>query len=310
MIWNKIKISTEQGEIVDGIAPVIISASRATDIPAFFALSFMDDLRKGYNKWVNPFNRKSSYISFANTRLIVFWTKNPAPLLPFLDEISRMGINYYFQFTLNDYENEGFEPDVPALSNRIETFINLSEKLGREKLIWRFDPLVLSAELTIPILLERIYYTGNKLINHTNSLVFSFVDVMNYRKVQNNLVRKSAYYTKENFQNAEFTLTQKHEFAEGLKKISNEWKQKNSKFEISTCAEDINLENFNIKHSKCIDDELIIELFRDDKVLMDFINHSNIKDKGQRKHCRCISSKDIGAYNTCKHLCIYCYALK
>lgn len=293
--------------------PIIISASRATDIPAFFASEFMDSLRKGNTTWINPFNHKPYHISFANTRLIVFWTKNPNPIIPFLDEINKMGINYYFQYTLNDYEHEGLERYLPALHERIESFIKLSEIIGREKVIWRFDPLILTDTTTIPVLLDRIQNIGGQLLNHTNKLVFSFVDVMKYRKVKNKLIHFSDCFTMENIESAEFTNTQKLEFAYGLSQIHKKWKKANHGFEISTCAEDINLNEFEISHNKCIDDNLMLNLFSNDKALMDFLSpksqfNRNLKDKGQRKECLCIVSKDIGAYNTCKYSCLYCYA--
>src|SRR5574344_905387 len=105
---EKIKIVTEHGESVDALAPVIISASRSTDIPAFYAKWFLNRLAKGYCVWHNPFNKKPSYVSFQNTKVIVFWTKDPAPIIPYLDELDKRGLGYYFQVTLNDYEKEGF----------------------------------------------------------------------------------------------------------------------------------------------------------------------------------------------------------
>jgi hypothetical protein len=289
-----VKIKNESGESIEAIVPVIISASRATDIPAFFAESFIDSLRKGYTRWRNPFNNRTSYISFDKTRLIVFWTKNPEPLIPYLDEIDRMGINYYFQYTLNDYEKEGFEPNLPQLSKRIETFVRLSEMIGKGKVIWRFDPLILTEKITIPVLLKRIKRIGDALINHTNKLVFSFIDVNKYRKVQKNLIKHSDYFTKDNILESEFTNAQMLEFAEGLNKIYSEWKRENSEFNIASCAEEIDLENYGIEHNSCVYDKQIAEQFG--------------KDKGQRKYCGCIMSKDIGAYNTCKCGCVYCYA--
>ena len=109
---NSVYIINDKGERVEATAPVIISASRSTDIPAFYAKWFFNRLAKGYCVWYNPFNKKPMYISFKNTKAIVFWTKNPKPILPYLKELDARGIHYYFQVTLNDYVNEGFEPNV------------------------------------------------------------------------------------------------------------------------------------------------------------------------------------------------------
>jgi len=319
--WQKEKIKTDNGEMKDGIAPVIISASRSTDIPALHSEWFINRLEKGYVVWVNPFNRKNpQYISFKNTRVITFWTKNPKPLIKYLYIIDKKNISYYFQYTLNNYEKENFEPNVPKLEKRINTFKELSNKIGKEKAIWRFDPLILTPEMKVRDLLVRIWNLGKELVPYTNKLVYSYADIMVYKKVQNNLLRETNYYTKENISEAEFDKAKKEEFAEGMQKILYEWIKINPDFEVATCAEDIDLEKYEIKHNKCIDDDLMIKLFYNDKVLMDFLGYKpnqknlfgvsrpKLKDKGQRLACGCIFSKDIGSYNTCIHLCTYCYA--
>ena len=109
------------------VEPDIISASRSTDIPAFYADWFFHRLETGYSVWNNPFNGKKSYISYRNTRFIVFWSKNPKPLLPYLPILKERGIGCYIQFTLNDYEEDGLETGVPPLTERIETFRTLSD---------------------------------------------------------------------------------------------------------------------------------------------------------------------------------------
>ncbi len=319
--WQPIEIVTDNGELKKGIAPLIISASRSTDIPAFYAKWFINRLEKGYVTWINPFNRTNpQYISFKKARVVIFWTKNPKPIIPYLDQISEKGLQFYFQYTINDYEKEGFEPNVPSLKKRIETLKELSEKIGKEKVIWRFDPLILTKELTVRELLKKIWYLGKQTIEYTDKLVFSFADIKAYRKVQSNLIKETDYFDKTNIDNSEFTKEQQIEFAEGITKILDEWKKINPNFTIATCAEDIELKQYNIKHNKCIDDELMIKLFADDKILMEFLGYNpnnsifgidsrgNLKDKGQRLACGCILSKDIGSYNTCNHLCVYCYA--
>ena len=324
-IWKEVQLTTDSGEQRSAIAPLIISASRSTDIPAFHSSWLINRLKKGYVCWTNPFNRTNpQYISFQEARLFVFWTKNPQPMMQHLSYLDKFGLNYYFQYTLNNYEKEGFEPNVPSLASRIETFISLSELIGKEKVIWRFDPLLLTGQLTVGVLLTRIRELGNQLISHTDKLVFSFADILSYQKVKSNLIRETSFYNESTIHLAEFTFDQKIEFAEGIHKILKEWLKMNPDFRIATCAEDIDLEKYQISHNKCIDDVLIEKLFPNDRKLMDLFGvkpqeqllfgeevlgkKPNLKDKGQRKACDCMISKDIGSYNTCNHLCVYCYA--
>ena len=128
--WTKISRKIDDGTIVSMQAPLIISASRSTDIPAFYADWFFHRLQKGYSAWTNPFNGVKSYVSYKNTRFIVFWSKNPRPLLAYLNKLEDKGLNCYVQFTLNDYEADGLECNVRPLGERIETFHLLKERLG------------------------------------------------------------------------------------------------------------------------------------------------------------------------------------
>ncbi|MDP3104890.1 MAG: DUF1848 domain-containing protein [Candidatus Methanoperedens sp.] len=319
--WDKVKLKTDEGEIVDAIAPIIISASRSTDIPAFHAEWFINRLNKGYVVWENPFNRNQrQYVSFEKTRVIVFWTKNAEPIIPFLKEIDQKGINYYFQFTLNDYENEGFEPHVPKFENRIKTFKKLSDAIGKEKVIWRFDPLIRTDKLGVEQLINKVYRVGEEIHKYTTKLVISFADIEPYTKVKRNLRNSDIEYR-------EFDKNNMEKFSEEIQKINKKWG-----LEIATCAEGFNLNKYDIKNNKCIDDDLMIKLFNKDKIIMEFLGakkehepkkldlssfgggsqlevvENKLKDKGQRKECGCIVSKDIGQYNTCMHLCVYCYA--
>ncbi len=327
MASEKVSIRTDFGEIVEATAPVIISASRSTDIPAFYAKWFFNRLAKGYCVWYNPFNQQPMYISFSKCKVVVFWTKNPEQVIPFLPELDRRGIHYYFQVTLNDYMKEGFEPNVPPVEKRIEIFRKLSQLIGKEKVIWRFDPLIITPTIGPRELLKRIWNIGNQLKGYTDKLVFSFVDVKAYRKVQNNLVKETIHFTKEDVENAEANHAQRIEIVEGLQKIRNAWHQEGWDVEMATCAEDINLEQYGIEHNRCIDGELMKRIFADDEELVYYLHtlkwperdifgqlppipekKKNVKDVGQRKICGCMVSKDIGMYNTCRHFCVYCYA--
>ena len=247
--------------------------------------------------------------------------------MPYLHTLDEMGIRYYFQVTLNDYTKEGFEPNVPSVEERIETFKNLSDTIGSEKVIWRFDPLIITSSIGPRELLTRIWHIGNKLKGYTNKLVFSFVDVKAYRKVQNNLVKETVSFTKENVENAEANYAQRIEIVQGLKKIREAWHEQGWDVEMATCAENIDLGAYGIEHNRCIDGELMKRIFADDKELVYYLHtlkwperdmfgslppipkkEKKVKDSGQRKICGCMVSKDIGMYNTCRHFCVYCYA--
>jgi len=161
MKWSETEIDTLNGR-QKAVAPAIISASRATDIPAFYSEWFINRLRAGYVKWFNPFNGKPQYVSFENAKAIVFWSKNPRPLFRALDEIAERCPAFYFQFTLNDYQAEGLEPGVPPLDERIATFRELSAGIGRERVIWRFDPLIITDELNVEKLVKKIEIVGDR----------------------------------------------------------------------------------------------------------------------------------------------------
>lgn len=325
--WQKTQIRRENGETVDAQAPIIVSASRSTDIPAFYADWFFHRLKVGYSAWTNPFNGVKSYVSYQDTRFIVFWSKNPRPLLNHLDYLKERNIGCYIQYTLNDYEKDGLERGVPKLSERIDTFKQLVDKMGMGRVIWRFDPLILTDDISIDTLLSKINNIGNQLKGYTEKLVFSFADIISYRKVKLNLEKSNIPYY-------EWTELMMLEFAKRLTSLNKKWN-----YTLATCGEKVDLQQFGIEHNHCIDDVLIIRFAYEDKELMDFLKvkmfpippsdlfgetelptdaiilpcktyaiRGDNRDKGQRLFCGCMKSKDIGEYNTCVHLCEYCYA--
>ncbi len=329
MADNKLIITTESGQTVQAFAPVIVSASRSTDIPAFYADWFFHRLEKGYSVWTNPFNGVPSYVCYDKTRFIVFWSKNPKPLLDYLDYLNDRNIGCYIQYTLNDYEREGLEKGVPPLEQRIDTFKKLVNKLGIGRVIWRFDPMMLTDKITIDDLLEKVRNIGDQLKGYTEKLVFSYADIASYKKVKANLEKNNVNYR-------EWNEDLMNEFAARLSQMN---KERGWNYQLATCGERIDIEQYGIDHNRCIDDELMIRFSWNDTELMKFLNvdihrlqpslfeepvipedavkisasiygvkKKNNKDKGQRQFCGCINSKDIGQYNTCPHLCEYCYA--
>lgn len=291
-------------------APVIISASRSTDIPAFYADWFFHRLKVGYSAWTNPFNGVKSFVSYEKCRFIVFWSKNPKPLLGHLDELKERNIGCYIQYTLNDYEKEGMEKGVPPLEERIDTFKRLVDQLGQGRVIWRFDPLILTDKVSLDDLLQKVENIGDQLSGYTEKLVFSYADIALYKKVKANLEKSHVNY-------AEWTTAQMEEFAQRLSELNQKWR-----YQLATCGEKIDIDRYGIQHNKCVDDDLMIRFAHHDEALMDFlgvevkeslfgteiVKKKDNRDKGQRQFCGCIVSKDIGEYNTCPHLCEYCYA--
>lgn len=322
MNWEKIEIIRDSGETAVAQAPMIISASRSTDIPAFYADWFFKRMEIGYSAWTNPFNGVKSYVSYANTRFIVFWSKNPRPLIQHLDYLKEQKIGTYIQYSLNDYEKDGLEHGVPNLQYRIDTFKMLVDRLGLGSVIWRFDPMILTDAINADDLLERVEKIGDQLKGYTEKLVFSYADIASYKRVKSNLEKNNIHYL-------EWTQPEMDAFAQGLSKLNEKWN-----FTLATCGEKIDLDKYGVAHNKCIDDDLIIRRAYDDSKLMKFlgahviegglfgvpddaillpngqyaVKTKNNRDNGQRALCGCIASKDIGEYNTCAHQCEYCYA--
>lgn len=321
--WDKEILPRENGELVQMQVPEIVSASRSTDIPAFYADWFFHRLKVGYSAWTNPFNGVKSYVSYQNTRFIVFWSKNPQPLLNHLDDLKERNIGCYIQYTLNDYERDRLEQGVPPIGQRIDTFKRLVDKLGIGHVIWRFDPLILTDDIGMDTLLSKIESIGDQLQGYTEKLVFSYADILGYRKVRAHLEKIRIPYH-------EWTEPQMLEFAGRLAELNKKWG-----YTLATCGEKVDLQQFGIERNHCIDYDLIVRLAHDDERLMDFIGamikkrgydlfgepeplpasaillpgeRYAMKDSGQRDACGCLRSKDIGEYNTCPHRCEYCYA--
>jgi DNA repair photolyase len=307
-VWKKVSIIRDDGTRVEGIAPIIISASRSTDIPGCYGDWFMNRLRRGYTAWINPFNGTKHFVSFEKVRCIVFWTKNPMPFIKYIDHIHDMGIGVMFQVTVNNYEQEELERNIPQLRNRISSFQLLSEKLGKEKVLWRFDPLILTKSIGCSELIDKIASVGNHLHHYTSRLTISFLT--HYKKVVRNL-------SANGINPIIFSDEQKCEVASGIQQLNMKWN-----LDTVSCAEALELSQFGIRHGSCIDPYLITHCFRNDKYIRELTGISDVPDlfgpqhyslrsvidHGQRPQCGCMVSKDIGMYNTCRHGCVYCYA--
>jgi len=263
---------------------MILSVSRRTDIPAFYSKWFYKRIEEGYVLVRNPMNAKQVSRILLDPRLIdciVFWTKNPKTIMQNLDKLKYY--NYYFQFTLNPYDKT-IEVNVPDKRVLIDTFIELSQKIGKERVVWRYDPILLTPRFDKEYHFKWFGYLAEKLHPYTQKCIISFVDL--YSKTE----RKTKHLNI-----ITFTDEIMMEIAEKFSEITRKYN-----ISLETCSEAIDFSRFGINHSKCIDDKLISSIIG--KRL------SADKDPNQRESCGCVKSIDIGAYNTCKHNCIYCYA--
>ncbi len=273
---------------------MIISASRRTDIPAFYAAWFMNRIRAGYCAVPNPFNRKQvAYVSLQpeEVEVIVFWTRHPRPLFPHLAELDKRGYRYYFQYTLMNNPRQ-IDPKAPPLAASLKTFRDLAERIGPERVIWRYDPIVFSNISGAQFHRETYQHLAQALGGHTRRSVISIVD--EYRKTRPRmaeLARQGVKVVPQGDQPA----PQLDELMVALARLAGE-----NGLEIVSCAEDFDLRPYNISPGKCIDDAYIGKIFG-----LEVIHK---KDPAQRKACGCVVSKDIGMYDSCLFGCQYCYA--
>jgi DNA repair photolyase len=274
---------------------MIISASRRTDIPAFYCEWFMNRIREGYCTVPNPFNRNQvSEVDLdpQNVDVIVFWTRNPRPLFRHLEELDQRGYRYYFQYTVLN-NPRALDPKSPSVDASIETFRELADRVGPQRVIWRYDPIVLS-EATPPDFHVAVHARiAEALAGATRRNVISIVDI--YKKAQKRL-RELKH------QGVMIDEIPQHTMPQAVGAMLEQFAATAAGYglEILSCAEDLDLRPYGIEPGKCIDDEYIARTFG--------LHLKLKKDAGQREECGCVASKDIGMYDTCLYGCQYCYA--
>jgi len=271
---------------------MILSVSRRTDIPALYNDWFLDRIKEGFILTANPFfpNGKVAKIIIEPVRVtenllggkeitgnvegIVFWTKNPEPMFKRLDELGEF--KYYFHFTLNPYD-ENIELNVPPLVERIEIFKELSKRIGANRVIWRYDPILLSKEHDVAWHIKQMESMAKQLNGYTKSCMTSFL-----------IPGKNKSIWTPN-------ASQQDELLKNFARITQE-----NGIQLHTCALKDDWSKYGIKKAQCTDPELFSQL-----------NGGKLKTKrkdGTRKHCGCMPCVDVGVYNTCTHDCAYCYA--
>lgn len=264
---------------------MILSVSRRTDIPNYYFEWFCNRLKEGYLHVRNPMNeRQVSYIELSPELIdcIVFWTKNPAAMLERLPALGRYP--YYVQFTLTGYGRD-VEPGLPDKPRvLLETFRTLSRTIGKERVIWRYDPVLFNPVYTTAYHLRAFERIAEALEGYTKRVVISFID--QYAKIRKNMAALQIH---------ELPEEELLEFAGHLAAIAEK-----HRFVIESCAEAMDLESAGIRHGSCIDARVIEEIVGC-RLLAG-------KDKNQRKECGCVESIEVGTYNTCRNGCRYCYA--
>lgn len=264
---------------------MILSVSRRTDVPNYYSDWFVNRLKEGFLYVRNPMNtHQISRINLSPEVVdcIVFWTKNPANMLGKLEYLQDYA--YYFQFTLTGYGRD-IEPNLPDKRKElIPAFQKLSEKIGKEKVIWRYDPILLSDKYTADYHLRAFEEIAGNLAGYTEKAVISFVDL--YEK------------TWRNTRGLGIRLVTEKEMmglAAEMARIASKYN-----LEIESCAEQWDFEKVGIQQGSCIDKKLIERIVG--------CRLTGQKDKNQRKECGCFESVEVGAYNTCLNGCRYCYA--
>ncbi|WP_066503241.1 DUF1848 domain-containing protein [Abyssisolibacter fermentans] len=265
---------------------MIISASRRTDIPAYYSEWLINRLKEGFLYVKNPWNRKQCSKIILNPEVvdcIVFWTKNAQPMLDKLDIIDAMKYSYYFQFTLTPY-GKNIEKGLPPKNVVVDTFRRLSDKIGPHRVVWRYDPVIINEKFSVQYHIDTYGKMCNMLRGYTNKCIFSFIDL--YAKIRNRT---------KGIVESEVSDINMNKIADGFSKIA-----KSYGIELSTCSEVKDLSKYGITHASCID-----------KAMIENIIGCPIKakkDVNQRHDCGCIESIDIGAYDCCGNGCVYCYA--
>ncbi len=263
---------------------MILSVSRRTDIPAFYGQWFMKRLKEGYVLVRNPMNpRQVSRISLARELIdcIVFWTKNPRPLMQHLEVLKEYQV--CFLFTVTPYGRD-LEQNLPPKDEVMDTFVELSKKIGKERMAWRYDPIVMTETMNLDYHRKQFKAMAQRLESFTHRCIISFLDM--YKKCRRNL------------QGIPIRLPGPAEMETLAMELAATGK--NHGIELFSCAEDTDFSAVGVPPGGCIDAEWIGRF-----------TGSNLdvkEDKHQRKTCRCAESIDIGAYNTCPHHCLYCYA--
>ncbi|MDZ7290903.1 MAG: DUF1848 domain-containing protein [candidate division KSB1 bacterium] len=271
--------------------PRVISASRRSDLPAYYADWFMQQVERGYAIYPNPVSFKPVRISLRPEEVIciVFWTRNPHPLEKYLDRLDELYQQaFYFLFTINGMPRN-LETNNPPLEFAIAAFLRLAERYpGR--VFWRYDPIVLS-DLTPPDYhMERFAQLAERLRHATPRCYFSFVNW--YAKVRRNFAKASQQHGVK-FRDAD--LAERLEIVRRLVPVATA-----NGMRLYSCCQHALCQIDGVMPAHCVDLEIIRKIAPD--------RYRRLREAPTREDCGCYESRDIGWYDSCPHGCIYCYA--
>ena len=259
---------------------MVLMASGRTDIPAFYSKWFINRYKEGYLDVRNPFNPKLiSRIFFKDVDLIMFCTKNPIPILKYIDKIQKPIL---FHITLTPYKND-IEPNVPPKGKIIQAIKEISRKIGKDYISVRYDPILINKTYTIEYHKKAFESMCEKLNGFVKTIIVSFID--DYKNVRKNI-------NELNYIN--FTEEIYKSIGENFSKSA-----KNHNMTVQTCFEKRDLTEYGFIKGECLSKEFAY-----------ILTGKKFKEQTARKDkiCHCVQMADIGVYNSCMHMCRYCYA--
>ncbi|MDE7264595.1 MAG: DUF1848 domain-containing protein [Anaeroplasmataceae bacterium] len=262
---------------------MILNTGARTDIVQYFSDWLLKRFEEGFVYVRNPFfpNKVTRYeLSPDKIDAVLFCSKNYAPILPRLYEITNY-YNTYFYYTITAYDKD-IEPGVPSIEESIDTLIKLSKQVGRGKVAWRYDPILLTKKYTIEVHKKTFEAIAKRLAPYIDRCIFSFVEL--YKKVEKNMPELIP-----------FSKEDKKTLAQALGSIAKRYG-----IRIQICGTNESFKEYGIATSGCTTLDILSKA--------NGIQFKEIHHKGMREGCRCIESRDIGAYDTCLNGCKYCYA--
>ncbi len=274
------------GNYINSSEPVVVSASRRTDIPAYYGGWFMERLNRGTVSYRHPFNRSRITVSVQPENVInfVFWTKNCGPFLNYLPLISEKGYKFYCHYTITGHPVY-LEEKSPPLEESVKTFKKVSGITGEKFALWRFDPIIFTSDLNEKYYIKKFMEIAGKLEGFTQSCYISIVSL--YKKTVRNMAAKGIMYEEAGNKRA-------GELAFKIGLLAKEYG-----ISVYSCCTDFLISGV-VQKGSCVNRELIKELAGNPDL--------KLPKRPSRKGCGCYKSVDIGAYNSCTNGCIYCYA--
>ena len=262
---------------------MIINVGGRTDIVNYYTPWLLNRLKEGYAYSRNPFVKENVYclsLKPEDVDCLLFCSKNYTPIL---NHIGRINKKYHIlcHYTITCYGKD-IEPKVPSIDHSVKILETLSKIVGKNKILWRYDPILLTEKYTVRKHLETFEYIAKRITPLINKCIFSFVDM--YKKVEENMPEIIP-----------FTVKDKENLLKGIGEISKKYN-----LYTQNCASNENYEKYNIHSGSCTTREILEQTQN--------AFYKNVNGTGIRENCHCIPSRDIGAYNSCLSECKYCYA--